>query len=163
MRRLFALSLLIPLIANAQQAKDIAEHFCGEATGIYLPEPKGTPAPNIELANFQYMSPDDRCARNVEYEELMRLHAGIKPLAAAAFTSSKANFGVMVRYTLTQGKPATFDMQVRDAPETERGRLTQFHHQAAALQNYHSTSGTVYVVFHYTIAPGASTKPTARD
>jgi len=152
-----ALSFFL-LAAPAQNAASAEEHFCGEAMSLYLPEPQGTPAPNIELANFQYMSPDDRCGRNISHDELMRLHAGIKPLAAASFGDSPASFGVMVRYTLTPDKPATFDMQVRDAPESERPRLTAFYNQSAALTDYHSSQGTVYVVFHYIVSPHSAPK-----
>ncbi|WP_295973842.1 hypothetical protein [uncultured Xanthomonas sp.] len=145
------------LLATASPQADAApkpdEMFCGEAMSIYLPEPQGTPAPNIKLENFQYMSPDDRCGRNINNDELMRLHKGIKPIAAASFGSSNANFGVMVRYTLTPDKPATFDMQTSDASEAEKERLTQFYNQAAALRDFHSSQGTVYVVFRYLVSP----------
>lgn len=148
-----SLALVTALVAapGAKAAPDSAEMLCGEAMGVYLPSPQGTPAPNIELANFQFMSPEDRCGRNMPHEELMRLHAAIKPIAARAFADSKADFGVMVRYTLTPDKPAAFEMQVRDAPESERPRLTRFYNESGALKEFHSSSGTVYVVLNYTI------------
>jgi len=146
---------------HTQATGTVEQQFCGEATGIYLPEPQGTPAPNIKLANFQYMSPDDRCGRNMPNDELMKLHAKIKPIAAASFGDSQANFAVMVRYTLTPDKPATFDMQVSDAPESEKSRLTIFYNQSAALSDFHSSSGTVYVVFHYIVSPATPPKSTA--
>ncbi|MBB6366620.1 hypothetical protein FHR56_001733 [Xanthomonas sacchari] len=127
--------------------------LCGEAMSIYLPEPLGTPAPNIQLAHFQYMSPDEACARNVQRDVLMRLHDRIKPIAASAFANSKASFSVMVRYTLTPDKPAVFEMQTTTTPATEEGRLTAFYHGAAALDDARSTLGTVYVVFNYDISP----------
>lgn len=149
-------------VAAAEPLADetLEEHFCGEAMSIYLPSPEGIPAPNIELKNFQYMSPDDRCGRNIAHGELMRLHASIKPIAAEWLGDSQATFGVMVRYTLTPDKPATFDMQVQDAPESERARLTEFYDRSSALMDFHSESGTVYVVFHYSISPrGPSQDP----
>ncbi|GAA5069721.1 hypothetical protein GCM10025759_06860 [Lysobacter panacisoli] len=146
-------------MAAAQAAASPEEMFCGEAMALFLPEPEGTPAPNIELTNFQYMSPDDRCGRNIQHDELMKLHARIKPVAATAFGDSQASFGVMVRYTLTPDKPATFDMQVRDAPDSETPRLTRFYNDSAALHDFHSSSGTVYVVFHYTVSPSAAATP----
>ncbi len=160
-----SLALLAALFAahGAKAAPDSAEMLCGEAMGVYLPSPEGTPAPNIELTHFQFMSPEDRCGRNMSHDELMRLHAAIKPVAASAFADSKSSFGVMVRYTLTPDTPATFEMQVRDAPESERPRLTRFHNESAALQDFHSTSGTVYVVFSYTIhATTKAVLPTTR-
>ena len=158
---LLALFALMPALGIAETNQSFEEHFCGEAMGIYLPDAEGKPAPNITLADFQTMSPQDRCVRNLPHDELMRLHAAVKPIAAAAFAKSEASFGVMVRYTLTPDRPTTFDMQVRDAPDAETERLTRFHNEAEALQNFHSTSGTVYVVIHYTVhANGA---PVAAD
>jgi len=138
--------------------KSVDDLLCGEATGIFLPEPQGTPAPNIQLKNFQYMSPGDRCGRNLPNEELMRLHSKIKPIAAEAFGDSPHPFSVMVRYTLTPDKPAAFDMQVMDAAESDRPRLTAFYNQASALKDFHSPS-LVYVVFHYAVSPAAPVTP----
>ncbi len=155
--RIRPFALLLSVLAVAAPAHAIpGEEFCGEATAVYLPEPQGKPAPNIELANFQFTSPEDRCGRNLPNDALMRLHAEIKPLAATAFADSRASFSVMVRYTITADKPATFDMKVSDAPESERPRLTRFYTEAAALNDARSTSGTVYVVFHYNISPRAA-------
>lgn len=148
-----AFSLLLAAASPQASDGDYENHFCGEATGIYLPAPQGTPAPNIKLENFQFMSPGDRCGRDIEQKELMRLHDGIKPIAAAAFSSSRSSFAVMVRYTLTPDRPAVFDMQTADAPASEQQRLTDFYHRAAALQDFHAKKGTVYVVFHYRISP----------
>ncbi|WP_313346513.1 hypothetical protein [Stenotrophomonas sp.] len=163
MIRSLALALLIPAAATVQAHASSGEEFCGEAIGIYLPTPQGTPAPNIELADFQSTSPDDPCARNIAHDELMKLHAAIKPLAAAAFADSPASFGVMVRYTLTPDAPATFEMQARDAPDSEKPRLTRFYHAAAALEDFHSSSGTVYVVVHYTVSPTGEAARPAED
>jgi hypothetical protein len=154
-------ALLLFILAVAPQAHAIpGEEFCGEATEVYLPDPQGRPASNIELANFQFTSPEDRCGRNLPNDELMRLHAEIKPLAATAFADSRASFSVMVRYTITADSPATFDMKVMDVPESEQPRLTCFYTEAAALKDFRSTSGTVYVVFRYIISPRAAvTRP----
>ncbi|RDZ26571.1 hypothetical protein [Lysobacter silvisoli] len=135
------------------------EHFCGEAMGVHLPKPQGTPAPNIELLNFQYHSPDDRCGRNVETDELMRLHAGVKSAAAATLADSSGAYSVMVRYTLTPDRPAEFDMKVKDASDADDARLTAFYHASAALKDYHSRSGTTYVVFQYRVSPQAPAEP----
>ncbi|MCC4589680.1 hypothetical protein LL974_00875 [Xanthomonas campestris pv. cannae] len=152
----FALGLatllaMAPMQTEGAMQADAA--LCGEATSIYLPEPHGTPAPNIQLAHFQYMSPDEACARNVDRAVLMRLHDRIKPIAASAFAHSKASFSVMVRYTLTPDKPAVFEMRTTTTPATEEARLTAFYNGAAALDDFHSTRGTVYVVFNYDISP----------
>ncbi|MGH8080695.1 MAG: hypothetical protein ACREP7_08975, partial [Lysobacter sp.] len=117
-----------------------------------------TPAPNIELENFQYMSPGDRCGRQVDNDMLMRLHSRIKPIAAAAFSDSKANFGVMVRYTLTPDKAVSFEMRTEHAPDSEKERLTRFYNNASALGDFHSKQGTLYVMFQYRVSPAASIK-----
>ena len=148
---LATLLAIAPLQADTATPADAA--LCGEAMSIYLPEPRGTPAPNIQLTHFQYMSPDEACARNVDRDVLMRLHDRIKPIAASAFAHSKASFSVMVRYTLTPDKPAAFEMQTTTTPAAEEGRLTAFYDGAAALHDARSTSGTVYVVFNYDISP----------
>jgi hypothetical protein len=160
-----ALWLLLISATNEPHAagETFEEHFCGEAMSIYLPSPQGTPAPNIELKNFQYMSPDDRCGRNIDRDEIMRLHSAIKPIAAASFGESQARFAVMVRYTLTTDKPATFDMRVRDAPDSERPRLTAFHDRSSTLVDFHSLSGTAHVVFHYEISPSKKPAPAGGD
>ncbi|WP_146093463.1 hypothetical protein [Xanthomonas pisi] len=156
-----ALSFLLAAASpQADTAPNPDEMFCGEATGIYLPESQGTPAPNIALENFQYMSPDDRCGRNINYDELMRLHKGIKPIASGSFASSKTNFSVMVRYTLTPDRPSTFDMQTSETSEPEKERLTKFYNEAAALKDFHSLHGTVFVVFHYLVSPSEPSGPT---
>lgn len=151
----FALLFLIgAAIPQDKPDASVDELLCGEATGIFLPEPQGTPAPNIQLKNFQYMSPGDRCGRNVATEELMRLHSEIKLIAAKAFGDSPHQFSVMVRYTLTPNEPAEFDMQVMDATESDRSRLTAFYNHASALKDFHSPN-LVYVVFHYAVSPAA--------
>jgi hypothetical protein len=137
--------------AADQLAKD--KLLCpGEAMSIYLPNPEGVPAPNIRMANFQYMSVDDPCGRNVDSNELTRLHASVKPIAAAAFSSSQANFSIMIRFTLTPNELATIDMQQKNAPESEMAKLTQFYNQTKALKNFHSKAGTVYVLFEYEVS-----------
>lgn len=156
---LLVLLALMPALGSAETPQSFEEHFCGEAMGIYLPNAEGKPAANITLADFQMMSPQDRCVRNLPHDELMRLHAAVKPIAAAAFAKSEASFGVMVRYTLTPDRPATFDMQVRDAPDAETERLTRFHNEAETLRNFHSTTGTVYVVIHYTVHANGAPVP----
>lgn len=146
-------TLLAMASMHAEAATQADAALCGEAMSIYLPEPRGVPAPNIKLTHFQYMSPDEACAHNVERDVLMRLHDRIKPIAASAFAHSKASFSVMVRYTLTPDKPAVFEMQTTTTPAAEEGRLTAFYNGAAALDDARSTRGTVYVVFNYDISP----------
>jgi hypothetical protein len=82
----------------------------------------------------------------------MRLHAAIKPVAAAAFAASTTAFEVKVRYTLTPGQPAVFDMQTTGG-EAEHAMLTKFYESASALKHFHSTAPTIYVLFHYVISP----------
>jgi hypothetical protein len=148
----FALVLAVSAqVAASAPSPD--EVLCGEAMSVYLPEPQRFTAANIELLNFQYMSPDDRCGRNIGPEELSRLHAGIKPIAAATLSSSRSSFEVMVRYTLSPTDPTTFDMQVSEGADTETERLGAFYEQAKMLNDFHSSSGTVYVVFHYAVSP----------
>ena len=84
----------------------------------------------------------------------MRLHAKIKPIAASAFGDSPRQLSLMVRYTLTADKPAACDMQVMDAEEIDRPRLTSFYNQASALTDFHSPN-LVYVVFQYAVSPAA--------
>lgn len=161
---IISIALSFLLAAAAPQTGNTPEEmFCGEAMSIYLPEPQGAPAPNIRLENFQYMSPDDRCGRNIKNDELMRLHQGIKPIAAATLASSSAGFEVMVRYTLTPDKPAAFDMQIRNGSGNENERLSNFYKQAASLKDFHSSSGTVYVAFHYVVSPEKSVGAAAGD
>lgn len=152
-------AFMLVLAVSAQVASSAPspdEVLCGEAMSIYLPEPQRFTAANIELLNFQYMSPDDRCGRNIGPDELERLHDGIKPIAAATLSGSESSLEVMVRYTLTPSDPTAFDMQVSDGSDAETARLKVFYKQAAALKDFHSSSGTVYVVFHYAVSPSTS-------
>lgn len=86
---------------------------------VYLPDPQRFTAENIMLLNFQYMSPDDRCGRNVGPDVLERLHDAIKPIAVATLSGSESSFEVMVRYTLTPSEPTAFGMRVSDGSDAE--------------------------------------------
>ncbi|MDA8448950.1 hypothetical protein M5C97_08720 [Acidovorax sp. NCPPB 3859] len=103
-------ALLAVALVQAESATQADAALCGQAMSTYLPEPRGTPVPNIQLTHFQHMSPDEVCARIVERSVLMRLHDRSKPIAASAFAHSKPSFSVLVRYTLTTDKPAVFEM-----------------------------------------------------
>jgi hypothetical protein len=158
--------ILVPTLALLLAFAPLASFACGpakdgvaseapcqdDAWSIYLPGDQGAPAPNIELASFQHMNPQGMAEPGVTHEELMRLHAAIKPLAAAAFAASTTAFEVKVRYTLTPGRPAVFDMQTTGG-EAEYAMLARFHESASALTDFHSTAPAIYVLFHYVVSP----------
>jgi hypothetical protein len=158
MRNLILTLLLafLPMATNACGAPErgVADDApCdNDAWSIYLPGDEGAPASNIELASFQHMNPQGMGETGVAHAELMRLHAAIKPVAAAAFAASTTAFEVKVRYTLTPGQPAVFDMQTTGG-EAEHAMLTKFYESASALKDFHSTAPTIYVLFHYVISP----------
>lgn len=139
---------------TAQTAAD--ESLCqGEAISIYLPGTEGQPAPNISLAEFQYLSHDDPCGRNITNDELMRLHAAAKSLAASVLSTSKKSFSVFVKYTLTPSSPATLQMKA-SIPQSESGELGLFYDKAVALTDFHSSTGTVEVFFRYEVLASPS-------
>jgi hypothetical protein len=134
---------------KAQTAAD--ESLCqGEAISIYLPDSEGSPAANISLVEFQYLSHEDPCGRNITNDELMRLQAAAKALAALEFSLSEKTFSVFVKFTLTPNSPATLQMRA-SIPQAEYDKLGSFYDKAAALTDFHSSAGTVEVFFHYDI------------
>jgi hypothetical protein len=144
--------------APAQSATSAAQQQCGAGLDIQLARAQPAKASNVALAKFEETSPDDPCVGNIKPDEYIRLHERIVPLATKAFAGSQASFGVMVRYTLTADKPAVVNMQVANAPMSEKVRLDPFYKQATALTNFHSTSGTVYLVFQFNITPAPPRK-----
>jgi len=150
---LLAAAAAQPPAHTTEQKKADALLCPGGAMGVFLPDPQGTPSPNIKLESFQYQSVDDPCGRNMDNTELMHLHEQVKPIVAAAFSKSQSSFGVMIRYTLTPDKPAEFEMRTREAPDSAKEQLDAFYSQASALKEFHSTAGTVYVLFQYSVSP----------
>jgi hypothetical protein len=103
------LLLFIASIAGAAQSnkktsceKDSENLCCGDGTwGLFLPDNQGNPAPNIYLMNLQYRSDDDKCGRTVKVDEITAINKDVMSAAAKAFYDIKAQFEVMVRFTLT--------------------------------------------------------------
>lgn len=152
-----AVALLLALAPALSVACETGADCSSNAWGVYLPNDEGTPAPNIELANFQHMNPQGLDRGALAHDELMRLHAAVKPLAAAAFAKSTTAFEVMIRYTLTPDGPAVMDMQTTGG-EAEHAMLSEFHDATSALVDFHSIAPVAYVVFHYRISPAGSTE-----
>ncbi len=146
---LLAASPQQPAAAAAPDGRDV----CGGGLSIHVADAPGTPANNVKLETFEATSPADPCAHNIDPNELIRITQLVRPLAIKAFAESQASFGVMIRYTLTADKPATFNMQVAQAPSSEQERLTGFYRQASDLKDFHATSGTMYVVLQFNITP----------
>lgn len=148
-------SLLSLLLAGApaQSATPAGQQQCGAGLNIQLANGRPAKASNVALAKFEETSPDDPCVRNIKPDEYIRLHERIVPIATKAFAGSQATFGVMVRYSLTADKPALVNMQVANAPASEKERLDPFYKQVTGLKDFHSTSGTVYLVFQFNITP----------
>jgi hypothetical protein len=144
--------------APAQPAAPAGQQ-CGAGLNIQLANGRPAKASNVALVKFDETSPDDPCVRNMKPDEFIRLHERIVPIATKAFARSQAAFGVMVRYTLTADKPALVNMQVANAPASEKVRLDPFYKQATALTDFHSTSGTVYLVFQFNITPQPAPAP----
>lgn len=72
-------TLLAVTPVQAESATQADAAVCSEAMGIYLPERRTTPAPNIQLTHFQYMSPDVACASNVERDVLKTASSPLPP------------------------------------------------------------------------------------
>jgi len=144
----------------APSAAPNAQQQCGAGLNIQLANGRPAKSSNVALVKFEETSPDDPCVRNIKPDEFIRLHESIVPIATKAFAGSQAEFGVMVRYTLSADKPALVNMQVANAPASEKIRLDPFYKQATALTNFHSTSGTVYLVFQFNITPQLAPAPT---
>lgn len=137
---------------TAMTAKELESQLCGDGTwGIFLPDDKGNPAPNIKLMNLQHWSDDDICGHNITMDEIMEINKDVKQAAKNAFGASKANFEVMVRFTLTTNQQSTAELQYKDAGASEFPYLENFRNQLLVLTNYRAKKGTIYVVFHYSI------------
>ena len=138
---------------SAPSEAPAGQQQCGSGLNVQLAHGLPAKATNVVLARSEESSPEDACARNLKPDEYIRLHESIVPVATKAFAGSQATFGVMVRYTLSPDKPASFRMQVANAPETEKQRLATFYRQASAMTDFHSTSGIVNVLFEFDITP----------
>jgi hypothetical protein len=137
---------------NKTSEKEFERHFCTTGWwGIFLPDAKGNPASNIKLMRLQHYNADDKCGRDMTTEQMLAINKDVMPIAASAFGTSKAQFEVMVRFTLTPEQPSTVEMKYQDDGTSELLLLDSFHRQLEALTNYHSKKGTTYVVFHYAI------------
>jgi len=144
---------------SAASATPAGQQQCGAGLDIQLASGRPAKPSNVALVKFDETSPDDPCVRNIKPDEFIRLHERIVPLATKAFANSQASYGVMVRYTLTADKRAMVNMQVANAPPSEKERLDPFYKQATALTDFHSTSGTVYLVFQFNITPAPPAPP----
>lgn len=152
----FLLVVSFSVAAACEPGKSANDPSCITGVwGVYLPNPKD-PASNVKLKAFQHMSPDDKLGQGVNHDDLMRLHGALQPVAKA-FSASRDAFEVMARFTLTPDKPATFEMKT-NAKSTSDPQFTNFYNGAAALRDFHSKRGTVYVVFHYVVAPAVQGK-----
>jgi hypothetical protein len=132
--------------------KDFENNFCSGGTwGVFLPDEQGNPEPNIKLINLQHSNADDKCGNDMTIEQIMAINKDVMPAAARAFGTSKAQFEVMVRFTLTPAQPSTIEMKYHEDDPIEPMLLDSFKRQLQTLRNYRSKKGTTYVVFHYAI------------
>jgi hypothetical protein len=143
-------------INNKTLCEKESEHLCcGDGTwGVFLPDSQGNPAPNIYLMNLQYRSNEDKCGRAITTDEIKAINKDVMPAAATAFGDSKAQFEVMVRFTLTPDQSSTAEMRYKDAGPNELPHLESFYKQLQALTTYRVKKGTIYVLFHYGINKG---------
>jgi hypothetical protein len=137
---------------NKNSEKDFEHNFCAGGTwGVFLPDDKGNPAPNIKLMSLQHRNEDDKCGRNMTIEQTMAINKDVMPVAARVFGTSKVQFEVMVRFTLTPDQSSTVEMKYQEVGTSELLLIDSFHRQLRTLTNYRSKKGTTYVVFHYAI------------
>ena len=147
-RILFALTLAV---AAAQVAAQVAN--TDRTMEVRVPPTESSPAPNIQLAHFEYVIPGAAPDSVVDYDQMMTLQKGANFAAKLTLASSQSTFGVRLIFALTPDKPAQLRMQVAQAPPTEAARLTQFHDGANELKDFHCSHGTVYVMFDYRVSP----------
>jgi hypothetical protein len=141
---------------DPNDSKSVDAMMCGPATEIFLPDPQRQVAPNIRLEHLQFVSADDPCGRNFNHDEITLLHDQLTAIAASSLSTSNAAFSIMVQYTLSAGSPATFEMRVMDAPDTEKARLTDFYNAAKALKGFQPSTGVVHVAIQYKIVPASA-------
>ncbi|RZI70586.1 MAG: hypothetical protein EOP13_20595 [Pseudomonas sp.] len=155
-------SLWLLLAVASTQAGDPSDSksgdsmLCGPATEIFLPDPQRQVAPNVRLEHLQFMSPGDPCGRNFNHDEVTLLHNQLAAIAASSLSTSNAAFSIMVQYTLTSGSPATLEMRVMDAPDSEKARLTDFYNAAKVLEGFHPSTGIVHVAIQYKIVSAST-------
>jgi hypothetical protein len=122
---------------SATTERDFENHFCGDGTwGIFIGVDRGKPAPNIKLMNLQHHSEDDKCDRNITIADIMAINKDVKPAAAMAFVDSKAEFEVMVRFTLMPDQPSPVELQYKDAGPSELPHIEPFLGKLRELRNY---------------------------
>jgi len=151
LRFLLLLALLLSRFGFACEGEYDVKSACQEFWDVSVPDDQEYAAPNVRLIRFQYMNPNES-VRNVSPDELVRLHAAVRPLAAAAFSSSKSEFEVTIRFTLYQDKPATLDMRT-NAGEPEVQMLTEYLLETSMLTEFHSTKGVSWVLLSYAVIP----------
>lgn len=151
---LIAMLFLLASTSPQDVAPDAIDlHQCGETTRTYFPEHERKPSPNIALRALHDINTDGRSCSNINDDALRRLHAALESIVVDVFTGSPGKYSVVVRYALSPDSPALFDMQVLDSTEGDSELLDEFHNRASALKEFHSSNGTVDVVFHYGISP----------
>ncbi len=122
---------------------------------VTLPESQTAPAPNVHLAHFEFSIPGSPRDNAVDYAAMLRLELRLKAIAAATLAHSKSSFGIRASFALMADQAAQFRMQVTAAPPGDAPLLREFYKRAAALKDFHSKAGTVYILFDYRIAPAA--------
>lgn len=86
----------------------------------------------------------------------MHLTDQMNAVAATYFSNSKAQFGVMVRYTLSADLPAEFEMSTAGAPDSEQGNLDNFYDAAKAIKPFHPLNDILYIVIQYSVLPATN-------
>lgn len=151
-RYLLAIILAVATAQVAAQPSATADR----TMEVGVPSTESAPAPNIQLAHFEYVIPGAAPDSVVDYDQMMTLQQGTNLAAKLTLASSQATFGVRLIYALTPDKPAQLRMQVAQAPATETARLKQFYEGASMLQDFHCKHGTIYVMFDYRVSPAVA-------
>ena len=134
-----------------EMPEEVRNVFCPEAWAVFSNEQSAKPAPNIDLVLLQYYNENDRCVRNINNDVIKLMTIDVQKAAGQALATSKSEFEVMVRFTLTQKEQPIVDVRYRDADNDAYKLIESFHSRLKTLNNYHSESGTAYVVFQYKI------------
>jgi len=151
LRVLLALTLAVATWQAVAQAAN-ADH----TMQVGIPPAESAPAPNIQLAHFEYVIPGAAPDSVVDYDQMLTLQKGANFAAQLTLASSQSTFGVRLVFALTADKPAQLRMQVAQAPPAEAARLKQFYEGASELKDFHCTHGTVYVMLDYRVSPAAA-------
>lgn len=122
---------------------------------VGVPATERSPAPNIQLAHFEYVTPGAAPDSVVDYDQMLTLQKGTNFAASLTLAASRSTYGVRLIYALTAGKPAQLRMQVAQAPATEAASIQQFHDAVSELTDFHCKQGTIYVMLDYRVSPAA--------